>query len=602
MRHWLQSLSLFISRVRAKLLPALSAAGVRDEYILVFLSVIVGGATGLGAHLFYKALEWSFAHTQSADGILTTRPYMLVLLPAAGGLIVGLIIQFYAREARGHGVPEVMDAMFRHGGVIRARVSVAKAVASALTIGSGGSAGTEGPIVQIGAAIGSSIGQGIGIHRRHLNTLVACGVAGGIASIFNAPIAGVLFALEIFLGDFSFKTFSPIVVASVMATSLTHYCRPVDRGIFEITRPEHYVFNGSELPYYLVLGILCALAALALVRLLYGLEGVVDWMKLPLALKPAMGGAALGLLGVIWVKAAPASFVPPFYGNGYPLIEAAISPELLQMGLVYLFALAVLKLVSTALTLGSGGSGGVFAPSLFVGACLGGIFGLVLHRLGYVPLTSVSAYAIVGMAAVLAAATHAPLTAIVILYELTRQPRVILPIMFAAIVATGIARYLFRDSIYTLKLTRRGVRVGRLADVTILRRVQADQVRVAPAAFVHPEEPLQKLLKLAEDVESGDFVVTDDHGDYCGMVVSDDIKTALLQPEAVPLLLVTELTRRAVPTVSPGETLDSVLDKFARSHVDSLPLTAPGDEHRIEGLITRQAVMDRYQEELDTRQ
>ena len=590
-----------VGRFRLRLIPMLAAAGVKDEYVLLFLSLVVGAATGVGAHLFYRILEWCYHHTQTPQGILASETTMLILLPMAGALLVGIITERFAREAKGHGVPEVMDATYRQGGVIRPRVSVAKAIASALTIGSGGSAGTEGPIVQIGAAISSTAGQSLGIHKRHMNTLIGCGVAGGIAAIFNAPIAGVLFALEIFLRDFSFKTFSPIVFASVISTSLTHYLRPSDRGIFEVARPEHYVFNGIELPYYLLLGIFCAFAALAFVRLLYAVEDLFDRIPINPIFKPVIGAALLGVLGITWVLVVHDATIPSFYGNGYPLIETAIGPGLLQLSFKLLLALCIVKILATVFTLGSGGSGGIFAPSLFIGACVGGAFGIGLHKLGFIPEASASAYAIVGMAAVVAATTHAPLTAIVILYELTRQPRVILPIMFAAIVAMGIARALFRESIYTLKLTRRGVRVGRLADLTILKSVTADQVRVIPAPVVHPEDPLQKLLDMAEDTEAADFVVTDDQGDYFGMVVGDDIKTALLQPEAVPLLLVNELVRVRVPTVGPTESLDSVLDKFARSHVASLPLTAPGDEHRIDGLITRQAVMDRYQAELETR-
>jgi CIC family chloride channel protein len=238
--------------------------------------VVVGVTTGVGAHLFYELLELGFSFTLEERGVLHLGRFMLLIVPMIGALACGLITHFFAREARGHGVPEVMDATYRKGGVIRPRVALAKAVSSALTIGSGGSAGTEGPIVQIGAAIGSSFGQAIGVKRHHMNTLVACGVAGGIAAIFNAPIAGVLFALEIFLRDFSFKTFSPIVFASVISTSITHALRPKDGGIFEVASPEMYIFNGVELPNYLLLGGLCALGSLLFIKVLYAAEDIAE--------------------------------------------------------------------------------------------------------------------------------------------------------------------------------------------------------------------------------------------------------------------------------------------------------------------------------------
>ena len=241
--------------------------------------------------------NWDTSTLSVANGLLSAGWYMLFLLPMIGALAVGFITKHFASEAKGHGVPEVMDAIYRKGAVIRSRVSVAKAVASAFTIGSGGSAGTEGPIVQIGAAIGSSVGQFLGIKKHQMNTLVACGVAGGIAAIFDAPIAGVLFALEIFLRDFSFKTFSPIVFASVISASLTHALRPGEGGIFESVRDAGYIFNGAELPYFLALGLLCAVTAVAFIRLLYAMEDVCDALKISDTLKPVIGAAFLGIIG-----------------------------------------------------------------------------------------------------------------------------------------------------------------------------------------------------------------------------------------------------------------------------------------------------------------
>ncbi len=584
-----------IWRVRAT--RALEKLGVGDDRLLILLSIMVGGATGLGAHLFYELLEFTYEHTSARGGLFSYGTYTLILLPVVGAILVGLITSKFASEAKGHGVPEVMDALCRKGGVIRPRVAFAKAISSALTISSGGSAGTEGPIVQIGAAIGSSVGQVLGIKRHQMNTLVACGVAGGIAAIFNAPIAGVLFALEIFLRDFSFRTFSPIVFASVISTSLTHALRPDEGGIFEVVNPEQYTFRGAELPYYLVLGAFCAIASVAFIRILYFAEDIADKIKIPNALKPAVGGVLLGILGIAYVSIHRPELVPEFYSNGYPLIRQAIGPDLISVGLWSLIGLGLLKALATTFTLGSGGSGGIFAPSLFMGACLGGAFGIAMHRLGLVEETSASAYAIVGMAALVAGTTHAPLTAIVMLYELTRQPRVILPIMFAAIVTTSMAQYLLRESIYTLKLVRRGIRIGRVADSTILRRLHADLVPTVPAPLVKPDAPLQQLLRMAEEYQSPDFVVVDDEGKYQGIVVADDIKTALLQPEAVPLLVVAELARPPVPCISPADTLDSVLDKFARLRVNALPVT--GTDDVIRSMITRHAVMDVYQQALD---
>ncbi|MGD2110262.1 MAG: chloride channel protein, partial [Phycisphaerae bacterium] len=567
-------------RLRIRLQEAILTVGVGDEAFLILVSILIGTATGIFAHVFFYLIEVAreAAYGSGAHaGLFAGRWWMLVVLPVVGALLVGQITYFFAKEAKGHGVPEVMDALHRAGGAIRPRVASAKAVASALTIGSGGSAGTEGPIIQIGAAIGSSVGHYLHIKRRHKGIVVACGVSAGIAAIFNAPIAGVLFALEIFLKDFSFRTFSPVVFSSVISCSIIHALGAKDVAIFEVEalRDINYVFAGVELPLFLILGVLCAIAAVLFIRLLYIMEDVADQMRFPDALTPALGAAGLGLIGVVSFLATHSQEMPEFYGNGYPAIQSTLASDLAQAwtirGLLLLF---VMKLLATCFTLGSGGSGGVFAPSLLMGATLGGALGLALSNVGLIDEQSASAYALVGMAAMVAGTTHAPLTAIVMLYEITREPKVILPVMFAAIIATAGARFLLQDSIYTLKLRRRGVRVGTLTDLTILRRIHVEDVTHEAAQLVHAEDPLQRLIQIAGDTGAVDFVVVDDGGAYLGMVTGQDIRIALLQPEAVSLLIVGELVRGGIPTVAPHETLDIVLDRFARNDVESLPVVS----------------------------
>lgn len=586
--------------LRLRLTRLLVSAGFKEEHFLVVLSVAIGAAAGAASCGFYWLIEWTrhLAYGEGqAGGLFAGHLWLLPVIPAAGGLAVGIIVHYFAREAKGHGVPEVMDAIVRKGGTIRPRVAIAKSLASALTIGSGGSAGTEGPIVQIGAALGSTFGQAVKIHPKHMAVLVGCGAAAGISSIFNAPIAGVLFALEIFLRDFSLQTFAPVVFASVLSSSVTHWIRGQDNEIFSVGPRGDYFFNGQELPFYLVLGLLCAVGAVAFIKLLYLVEDVFDRLKVHGAFKPCIGAVALGLCGAAYCAIVADARMPQFFGNGYPVIRQTLAYHgLLQFTVPALLGLWVMKWLATSVTLGSGGSGGVFAPSLFLGAAIGGALGLVLFKLGWIDERSMTAYALVGMAASVAGSTHAPLTAIVILIEMTRDYKVILPVMFAAIVATTVAQLLTRDSIYTLKLRRRGVHLGTVADLTILKRMTVAQIPREKATIVRPDEPLQGLLDLAGEAQAADFVVVDEDGRYRGMVTGDDVTTALLQPEAVPLLLVGELVQTGVPTVKPGETLDVVLDKFAGINATCLPVVADGDE--IEGLITRRAVMSHYQAEL----
>jgi len=586
--------------------------GLKEEYFLVLVSILIGASTSFFADLFFRLIEYAheaaygYGHAEDIfgpQGLYDHRSWMLVVLPAAGALATGLIIRFFAREAKGHGVPEVLDAMYRKGALIRPRVAGAKAVASAFTIGSGGSAGTEGPIIQIGAAIGSGIGQYLQIPKRQMSVVVACGVSAGIGAIFNAPIAGVLFALEIFLKDFSFRTFSPVVFSSVISCSIMHALRGEDVALFEVRglREGGYLFVAGELPLFLVLGVICAAGAVAFTKALYYTEDLADRVRLWDPLKPVIGAIGLGLCGMAYVWLIGDQAMPSFFGNGYPAIEAAISHRVLDMAAIFLLALFALKALATCFTLGMGGSGGVFAPSLMMGACLGGAYGIGLNSVGLISDQTISAYALVGMAAVVAGTTHAPLTAIVILYEITREPKVILPVMFAAIIATAGAQFLMRESIYTLKLSRRGVRLGSVSDLTILRRITVEDVDRLPVQFFQPSDPLQALIDHAGETEAVDFVVVDEHGVYQGMVPGKDVRTALLEPESVSLLLVGELLRPTVPTVTPRETLDVVLDRFAKHDVDSLPVVSADDESRVIGLLSRQAVIQQYQSELERR-
>lgn len=594
--------SLLIPRARIRIRKAVARLGLPEEYFLVIVAILIGAATGVIAHLFFTLIEFAraFAYGDGDhEGLYVGRAWMLLVLPVGGAIAVGYITRWFASEAKGHGVPEVMDALYRKGGVIRPRVASAKAITSALTIGSGGSAGTEGPIIQIGAAIGSTVGQLLHLPKPQMSIVVACGISAGIAAIFNAPIAGVLFALEVFLKDFSFRTFSPVIISSVISCSIMHAIRLEDKAIFEVSalRDAQYVFVGIELPYFLVLGLVCGVAAVLFIWTLYAFEDITERLRFPEGLKPALGACGLGLSGWLYVTLSSTDGIPPFFGNGYPVVQAVLGSGLMGMTIMSLCLLFVLKLLATSFTLGSGGSGGVFAPSLLMGAALGGAFGLTLQRFNLIDETG--AYALVGMAAFVAATTHAPLMAIVMVYEITQVPKLVLPVMFAAIIATALARMIQRDSIYTLKLRRRGVRIGSVTDLTVLRRILVSDVPHITAKVVQPDDPLQAIIAIAGETEASDFAVVDEHNEYRGMVTGQDIRTALLQPEAVSLLLVGELMRTEVPTVAPDDTLDILLDKFARSDVESLAVAASGDSGQITGLVTRRAAMRRYQEELD---
>ena len=365
-----------------------------NEYTYTILfSIAIGLLGGFGAVLFrYLILFFQYFFYGEGDilSLASSLPwYSKVLIPAIGGLIVGPLVYFFAREAGGHGVPEVMETVALKGGKIRPRVVLVKSFASAICLGSGGSVGREGPIVQIGSAIGSTLGQYFRVSSFTLKTMVGCGAAAGISATFNAPIAGVLFSLEVILGDFGASTFAPIVLSAVTATIIS---RAVLGDFPAFIVPKYELVSFYEIPIYTLLGVIVGLLSLLFIFLLYRMEDGFEKMGFPPYLKAALGGLLLGIIGI---------FFPHVFGNGYESIDLSL---LGQISWYLLFMLIFVKMLATSLTLGSGGSGGVFAPSLFIGAMAGGVLGKIVHGLFPSITASSGAYSLVGMGAMVAGA------------------------------------------------------------------------------------------------------------------------------------------------------------------------------------------------------
>lgn len=414
-----------------------------EQNYLIVLAVVVGVITGLGSVGFIHVLEWvsSVARGPIAAALERFGPAQLVLLPALGGLLVGPIVHRFAREAKGHGVPEVMTALATRGGRIRKRVVTVKVIASSLTIGFGGAAGREGPMVQIGSAIGSTIGQWTKLTPNNVRTLVTCGAAGGIAATFNAPIAAAIFSMEVLIGGIR-TDFLLVLLTSLSSCMIARYFL----GNFPaFMAPTYDLVSPGELPLYFLMGTLMGVAAIWYVQALYWSEDAFAAWTFPEYLKPAFGGLIVGL--VLWQ-------FPQIYGAGFPAIESALWVRFSWQLLLGLF---VAELVANCATLGSGGSGGVFAPSLYMGAMLGGAFGSLVH--GYFPdwTAGSGAYALVGMAAFFAATAKAPTTSILILFEMTNDYRIMLPLMAATVGSVYVSHRMSPYSVYTLRLQRRGI-------------------------------------------------------------------------------------------------------------------------------------------------
>lgn len=564
---------------------ALGRLRTNEHTTMTLLAVLVGLTGGYGAVGFRFLIDFFQTLSFGAGGelltlVMSTPWYLRLLIPAAGGLIVGPIVYLLANEAKGHGVPEVMESVALRSGMIRKRVVLVKSFVSAICIGTGGSVGREGPIVQIGSAIGSSIGQLLHVSVDRIRTLVGCGAAAGIAATFNAPIAGAMFALEIVLGDFGLATFSPIVISAVVATAVSrHFLGNTPAFIV----PEYKLISAWELPLYMALGILCAFVAVGFTRSLYRLEDGFERLRFPPYLKAGIGGLILGAIAIPF---------PHVLGVGYGSIDLALLEHLswqLMMGLV------AFKLLATSITLGSGGSGGIFAPSLFIGAMAGGAFGTLCHTLFPDITASPGAYSIVGMGAVVAGTTHGPLSAILILFELTGDYKIILPLMIACIMSSMGARQLLRDSIYTLKLARRGINIYEGKEVNVLKSIHVGDV-MNPDVEVIPENlTLGPLTDKLSRSKYNTFPVVNDQGELSGIISLLDYRDVAFDQNLRDLVVAKELATPNVVTVCLDDNLWDAFQKISRDDFSILPVVSPDNPSRLLGVLTRRDIIGVYQ-------
>ena len=538
-----------------------------------------------------RAVQWLvFDEAANADALtgLPIPPQLVTVIgPAVGMLIVSYLVRSWAPEAKGHGVPEVQFAVRMRGGKIRPRVAVAKAVTSAISIGSGGSVGREGPIVQIGSSLGSALGQWVGLGADEIKLLVAAGAAGAIGATFNAPIAGVLFALEVILGSFAARSFGLVVIASVTATAAV---QPVLGTQPAFGLVEQFELNSNwELTLYPFLGLISGGLALLFVRSVYGIEDWFDRWRVPIWRKALAGGVIVGLLGTFGSE--------HLFGVGHEGVELAMAGGL---GTGLMAALVFMKMLATSVTLGAGGSGGVFAPALFIGAMAGGTFGRVAEALLPAVAASPGAYALVGAAAVFGASTHAPMTAIIILFEMTDNYRIILPLMLAVVLAQLLASRIDPDSIYSIKLRRRGglaqpTELGTL-DLLVVADAMTEEVPSVPGSL-----GLGGLVDRARDDRSRSWIVQDEQGRLSGIVSVTDLERAIVEGD-VKERIVANIMTTAVVTCAPGETLRSAFRRFTERDVYQIPVVDPDEPRAVIGVLRRTELMWAYKELADEHQ
>lgn len=611
-----------LNRLKVLSRRAVVAVGLPPESGLILIAGVIGVLTSIAAISFHELIEIirEKLFVDRGMSLYHGTMWLLVALPALGGLIVGIIGKYAARGGvGGHGVVDVIESVIRTRGFAKPISAIEKIITSGITIGTGGSGGAEGPIIQIGAAISSFVGQSLSISRRRMPLLIGCGTAAGISSIFHCPMGGVMFTLEVILRDFSAPTLVPVLVASIVANvATTAIFDKIAAGeysaIFAVP-PElmqmQFTTTGRGAMQFIVLGAICGLVGVGLTRAMLLGDRLFHPLKKIGVFRPALGGAMLGVLGVIWVlcfghwlgnadKPVPFDLypLPAFFGDGYGVVRSmldgslshALPPHTL---LILLLALPAIKILATVLTLSSGGSGGIIAPALFLGASSGALLGTISPYFGGSP-GQASTLAIIGMGACLAAVVHAPLASILMLFELTLTPGVIVPAMLATVTAHGLARMVMRDSIYTLTLRQRGLSPEAAGDMSALRQYTIDHLKLEPIVPLVTTDPARRAIELASERDGKHFVVVDPAGAYRGLVTGEELRIMLLEPESIPIMTVADVMRQDIVPIRHTENLQSLFDIFLRYEVDALPVGLDYDPTRTIGIVTRDALLKHY--------
>ena len=555
-----------------------------DQNMLI-LAALLGFIAGFASTFFRWMIEF-FESIFSVKGFSLagippqTYPFLLPLMPMLGGLFIGLICKYFPNAVKENGVHKVMYAVALNDGKVRKRTIASCAVTSSITIGSGGSAGREGPTVQIGAAVGSTIGQLLHLSTERMRVLVGCGAAAGIAASFNAPLAGVLFALEIILGDFAIHTFSPIIIASVIGTVTG---RALEGNEVTFNVPVHELVHPTEIIFYLALGMLCGIVARLFTFMYFYIQQVFEEkLKTADIYKPAIGGLIVGMISI---------FMPQILGNGYDVMEQALTGQMFW-GLAFL--LVFMKIICTSITLGSGGMGGVFAPSLFIGAMVGTAFGSSVHFIFPTLSASAETYSVVGMGAVAGAVMQAPLTNILMLFELTNDYTLILPIMATCIAASYTYQRFTKHSIYMQNLLNKGINIRHGREASIMNSIKVQDVMSTDITTIAQEMPFRKILETISYSKNFYFPVLDNRGDMTGILSFSDIREVIFEEQLGDLLVAGELANTKVYSLTPQQNLNEAMEIFSQLDVDQLPVVRSEDKLKVIGMLTRGDMMASY--------
>ncbi len=562
----------------------------RDNIVaLLLIAVLIGVVTGCLAvgfrYLLIGAVGLFWGDSSNIIEAAYAMPwYLKLLIPAGGGLLVGPIIAFLAPETRGAGVPEVIETVIVHEGVIRHRTTLFKMLSTVISIGTGASVGREGPIVHIGASVGSSLAQIIRLPTEWKRVFLACGAAAGIAATFNAPMAGMLFAAEIILVDFQVSYLSHIAISSITATVISYHFLGV-LPAFQV--PEYTLVSYWEIPLYIILGIMAGGVSIAFIRLTSGVEDTFSRFRIPIYIRPAIGGFAVGLIA-LWL--------PHVLGVGYESVNLVFTAKA-ALGLMLL--MIIFKLLATCLSVGSGLSGGIFAPSLVLGSMLGGAFGILSHTLFPGTVAPFAAYALVGMGAVVAGSTLAPITAIFTIFELTYDFQIILPLMTSCIASLVIVQSIQGHSIYEAKLIKKGIKLVRGRDINILRSIRVGDYMEKSFPSLMESTPLGEIILRIEESDYPHFLVFNEARELTGMLSVSDLRPIMAEmKDLCELVVAGEIMTRDVETIGPFDNFERAFNIFEGKQISTLPVVSRDNPKKVLGILKKSALLMTYNQKI----
>ncbi len=580
--------------VQKLFLKILGHLKISENTFLIILAVLIGILGGLGNYFFRKTIElihWlifeqTFEFFDISLDHWSMQRILVMFLPAIGGLLVIPLWILFKKDLQG-GFSAFLVKVNLKGAKLPLRPLFTKGLGSAITLGTGGSAGQEGPIAVIGGTIGSQFGKLFKMSGNRLKVLVACGAAAGVAATFNAPIAGVFFATEIvLLSSFELASFTSIVISSGMATVVS---RALLGNVSEVVTPTFYLHSFWELALYVLLGFVIGGLAAGFIDLNCRIKNMITALKVPQLSKPVLGGLSVGVIGI---------FLPQVFGNGYEFISAVLHGG---HSWYLLLVLVAAKMVATSITLGSGLPGGMFAPCLFLGAVAGGAFGHILELVFPGGGLSGGAYALVGMGAFLAAATHSPMTAIFLLFETTDSYEVIIPIMLTCVIGTTFARKLKKDSLETAELSQIGIDLEAGKERNIMKSLAVGDVMLTRVESIPESMTLGEFARFIQKTHHTNFPLVNEKGELTGIISVQDFLGVVFEKELMDLVVVKELATTEVVTVHAEEDLDTAMRRIGYRNIEQLPVVDRETHRKLYGIISRRDMISAYNRALMSR-